>query len=70
MPLADGRVAVALGDVMGKGVPAAVVMGQVRAALRAYALIDPDPGVLLQRLDVLVARSASRSSSSRSRTAC
>ncbi len=55
VPLADGRVAVALGDVMGKGVKAAVVMGQVRAALRAYALIDPDPGVLLGRLDALVA---------------
>ncbi len=54
VPLADGRVAVALGDVMGKGVPAAVVMGQVRAALRAYALIDPDPSVLLDRLDTLV----------------
>jgi serine phosphatase RsbU (regulator of sigma subunit)/anti-sigma regulatory factor (Ser/Thr protein kinase) len=55
VPLADGRVAVALGDVMGKGVAAAVVMGQVRAALRAYALIDPDPGLLLERLDGLVA---------------
>ena len=30
MPLADERVVVALGDVMGKGVPAAIVMGQVR----------------------------------------
>lgn len=55
VPLDDGRVAVALGDVMGKGVPAAVVMGQVRAALRAYALIEPDPAVVLQRLDTLVA---------------
>jgi serine phosphatase RsbU (regulator of sigma subunit)/anti-sigma regulatory factor (Ser/Thr protein kinase) len=54
VPLADGRVALVLGDVMGKGVPAAVVMGQVRAALRAYALIDPEPGVLLPRLDMLV----------------
>jgi serine phosphatase RsbU (regulator of sigma subunit)/anti-sigma regulatory factor (Ser/Thr protein kinase) len=55
VPLPDGRVALALGDVMGKGVPAAVVMGQVRSALRAYALIDPDPAVVLQRLDLLVA---------------
>jgi serine phosphatase RsbU (regulator of sigma subunit)/anti-sigma regulatory factor (Ser/Thr protein kinase) len=54
IPLADGRVVLALGDVMGKGVPAAVVMGQVRAALRAYALIDPEPGLLLSRLDTLV----------------
>ena len=54
MPLADGRVVVALGDVMGKGVPAAIVMGQVRSAMRAYALIDPAPSVVLGRLDTLV----------------
>jgi serine phosphatase RsbU (regulator of sigma subunit)/anti-sigma regulatory factor (Ser/Thr protein kinase) len=54
LPLPDGRVAVTLGDVMGKGVSAAIVMGQVRAALRAYALIDPSPEVVLERLDALV----------------
>jgi serine phosphatase RsbU (regulator of sigma subunit)/anti-sigma regulatory factor (Ser/Thr protein kinase) len=54
LPLSDGRVVVALGDVMGKGVPAAIVMGQVRAAMRAYALIDPSPSVVLSRLDMLV----------------
>ena len=54
LPLADGRVAVTLGDVMGKGVGAAIVMGQVRAALRAYALIDPAPEIVLERLDLLV----------------
>jgi serine phosphatase RsbU (regulator of sigma subunit)/anti-sigma regulatory factor (Ser/Thr protein kinase) len=52
--LSDGRVVVALGDVMGKGVQAAIVMGQVRSAMRAYALIDPDPSVMLARLDLLV----------------
>jgi anti-sigma regulatory factor (Ser/Thr protein kinase) len=52
--LSDGRVVVALGDVMGKGVPAAIVMGQVRSAMRAYALIDPAPSVVLARLDLLV----------------
>ena len=54
IPLSDGRVVVALGDVMGKGVPAAIVMGQVRSAMRAYALIDPAPSVMLSRLDTLV----------------
>jgi anti-sigma regulatory factor (Ser/Thr protein kinase) len=39
---------------MGKGVGAAIVMGQVRAALRAYALIDPTPDLVLERLDLLV----------------
>lgn len=54
LPLADGRVVLALGDVMGKGVPAAIVMGQMRSALRAYALIEPEPSVVLARLDQLV----------------
>lgn len=54
MPLSDGRVAVSLGDVMGKGVQAAVVMSEVRTATRAYALLDPDPSVVLERLDKLV----------------
>ena len=54
MPLADGSVAVSLGDVMGKGVQAAVVMSEVRTATRAYALLDPDPSSVLERLDRLV----------------
>jgi anti-sigma regulatory factor (Ser/Thr protein kinase) len=54
MPLPDGRVAVSLGDVMGKGVQAAVVMSEVRTATRAYALLDPSPSVVLERLDRLV----------------
>jgi anti-sigma regulatory factor (Ser/Thr protein kinase) len=51
----DGSVILTLGDVMGKGVPAAVVMSEIRAATRAYALIDPDPSVVLARLNKLVA---------------
>jgi serine phosphatase RsbU (regulator of sigma subunit)/anti-sigma regulatory factor (Ser/Thr protein kinase) len=58
MPLPDGRVAVSLGDVMGKGVHAAVVMSEVRTATRAYALLDPDPSVVLERLDRLVGASS------------
>lgn len=54
LPLADGSVLVTLGDVMGRGSSAAVVMGQVRAATRAYALLDPSPRVVLRRLDGLV----------------
>ena len=38
IPLPAGRVAVAVGDVMGRGVHAAAVMGQMRAALRSYAV--------------------------------
>jgi PAS domain S-box-containing protein len=41
--LPDGRLAVATGDVMGKGLTAAAGMGRVRNALRALALTDPRP---------------------------
>lgn len=58
LPLPDGRVAVSLGDVMGKGVQAAVVMGEVRAATRAYAMLDPEPSRVLERLDQLVVATA------------
>lgn len=36
----EGRVAVTLGDVMGKGLPAAIMMATVRAALRASAQLE------------------------------
>jgi PAS domain S-box-containing protein len=53
--VAGGRLGFVLGDVMGKGARAASVMGQVRNALRAYAALDPDPPVVLARLDTLFA---------------
>ena len=52
--LADGRLAMVLGDVAGHDVRAAAVMGQVRAALRALALTDPAPETVLAGLDRLV----------------
>jgi len=51
--LADGRLAVAAGDVMGKGLTAAAGMGRVRNALRALALTDPRPAAVLAGLDRL-----------------
>lgn len=55
LALGDGRVLLSLGDVMGRGAVAAAVMGQMRAALRAYALLDPDPALVLTRLDAMLA---------------
>jgi serine phosphatase RsbU (regulator of sigma subunit) len=49
--LDDGRVVMFVGDVMGRGVSAAAAMAQVRAAVRAYAALDPSPDVVLTRLD-------------------
>ncbi len=51
--LPDGRLAVAAGDVMGKGLTAAAGMGRVRNALRALALTDPRPAAVLTGLDRL-----------------
>jgi serine phosphatase RsbU (regulator of sigma subunit) len=51
--LPDGKLAVATGDVMGKGLTAAAGMGRVRNALRALALTDPRPAAVLAGLDRL-----------------
>jgi PAS domain S-box-containing protein len=53
--LSDQRLAVAVGDVMGKGLAAAAGMGRVRNALRALALTDPRPAAVLGGLDRLFA---------------
>ena len=37
IPLAAGRVGIVIGDVEGRGARAAAIMGQMRAALRAFA---------------------------------
>lgn len=49
--LPDGRVVLVVGDVMGKGVPAAAGMGRLRSALRALAHANPLPEAVLQGLD-------------------
>jgi FixJ family two-component response regulator/anti-sigma regulatory factor (Ser/Thr protein kinase) len=54
IPLADGRVGVAMGDVVGRGIPAASLMGQLRNGLRAYAIEGHPPAAVLERLDRLV----------------
>jgi serine phosphatase RsbU (regulator of sigma subunit)/CheY-like chemotaxis protein len=51
---AGGGIALAIGDVMGRGVRAAAIMGQLRAALRGYALEGLAPAQLLTRLDAFV----------------
>lgn len=46
------RALLVVGDVCGRGLGAATTMAQVRAALRAYAVEDPSPVSVLQRLSV------------------
>jgi serine phosphatase RsbU (regulator of sigma subunit) len=49
--LPSGEIGIVMGDVAGHGLPAAVVMGRMRSALRAYALETTDPAEVLRRLD-------------------
>jgi PAS domain S-box-containing protein len=50
----SGGVGLVMGDVMGRGVHAAAVMGQIRTAVRAYAKLGLPPGELLGALDELM----------------
>jgi serine phosphatase RsbU (regulator of sigma subunit)/anti-sigma regulatory factor (Ser/Thr protein kinase) len=52
--VAGDRMAIVLGDVAGHDVRAAAFMGQIRAAVRAFAQIDPSPTMVLTNLDRLV----------------
>jgi phosphoserine phosphatase RsbU/P len=49
--LPSGWLGVVIGDVSGHGLASAVVMGRIRSALRAYALISTDPAEVLTLLD-------------------
>ncbi|GAA5040090.1 SpoIIE family protein phosphatase [Streptomyces siamensis] len=49
--LSEGRTGLIVGDVMGKGVQAAAIMGQLSTATRALARLDPSPAELLHHLD-------------------
>jgi anti-sigma regulatory factor (Ser/Thr protein kinase)/putative methionine-R-sulfoxide reductase with GAF domain len=52
--LPSGRLCIVVGDVVGRGLPAAVAMSRLRSALRAYALQVQDPADLLHAMDVQV----------------
>jgi anti-sigma regulatory factor (Ser/Thr protein kinase) len=52
--LPRGLVGVAIGDVVGHGVKAAALMGQLRTALRSYAIAGQTPGRTLELVDRFV----------------
>ncbi|HYS54482.1 MAG TPA: GAF domain-containing SpoIIE family protein phosphatase [Thermoanaerobaculia bacterium] len=58
LELPDGDLGLAIGDVSGKGVAAALIMSSVQAALRVAAPIEDDLAHLVQRLNALIYRSA------------
>ncbi len=49
--LPSGQLGMVVGDVAGSGLGAAVIMGRIRSALRAYALEFPGPADVLRKLD-------------------
>ncbi|MGM1060704.1 ATP-binding SpoIIE family protein phosphatase [Saccharothrix sp. Mg75] len=53
MELPAGRTAFVVGDVVGRGVTAAAVMGQMRTAVRSYALLDLPPSEVLRQASAL-----------------
>lgn len=56
VPLRDGTIGVVVGDCVGRGLSAAVVMGQLRTAARALLLRGAGPAQLLAELDTVAAR--------------
>jgi serine phosphatase RsbU (regulator of sigma subunit)/methanogenic corrinoid protein MtbC1 len=54
--LDDGRVAVLIGDVAGKGLRAAGLTETVRSMVRAFAAIDAAPGFVLRKTNDLLVR--------------
>ncbi|MFD3936032.1 SpoIIE family protein phosphatase [Streptomyces sp. NPDC058611] len=53
--LSGGRTGMVIGDVMGHGIHAAAVMGQLRTAVRTLARHEVPPAQLLRSLDAVVA---------------
>jgi sigma-B regulation protein RsbU (phosphoserine phosphatase) len=54
VPLADGRYALIIADVSGKGIPAALLVSTLQASMRAYLDGDFDLPGLVQKLNLVV----------------
>lgn len=54
IPLGDGHVALIIGDVQGHSAAAASIMGQIRTAVRAYAVEGHPPDVVVARANLLL----------------
>jgi len=52
--LGGSRTAFVVGDVMGHGIRAAAVMGQIKAAVRAFTRLDLSPAEMVEHLDGIV----------------
>ena len=59
LELPDGRLGIAIGDVSGKGVGAALMMASLEASLRALASVVNDPAELMERVSSQVYQASS-----------
>ena len=59
IPAEGGRMAICLGDVSGKGLPASLLMANLQATLRGQTFLGPPPQVCLQRSNRLLYQSTS-----------
>jgi len=55
-PFGDGSLALCLGDISGKGMPAAILMSNLQAAVRGQLVIDPRPGPCVNSANNLLYR--------------
>ncbi len=55
LPIGDHRIGIVVGDCVGRGLPAAAIMGQLRSSARALLLTGAQPAVLLEQLDAAAA---------------
>jgi PAS domain S-box-containing protein len=53
LPVGERRIGIIVGDCVGRGLPAATVMGQLRSSARALLLTGSEPAVLLEQLDAV-----------------
>jgi len=51
IPMSDGCIAIAVGDVIGHGIGAALIMAEMRAYLRVFTKMDNNPAVILSKVN-------------------
>ena len=51
LPIGEKRIGIVVGDCVGRGLPAAAIMGQLRSSARALLITGAQPAVLLEQLD-------------------
>jgi phosphoserine phosphatase RsbU/P len=59
LELPAGKFGIAIGDISGKGVAAALMMASLEASLRALASVVDDPSELMERINALVYQASS-----------